>query len=315
MIFDGCEPMPKLSEGTVALGLLAGFAFWIFVVLPILYYPRTEPPKNDQWSTHAESKSESEAPSLLPYKLLTSTGRDEIAAYCKANADEKEKDWTHKYICDVRVTDAYIAFFTGLLMVVTIGLIIVGLLTVGRMKITEERQLNHTRQVERAYVTISHTPPGLVIEGNSGWITVRVRNFGRTPATVTDVLLKTITLPKDDRLPDVPNYERKNREARKIPKGFLVSNDELFYGEAYEVHERIKSGALKFWFIGYVDYIDQFGQRHRGGYARLYDPPSDDPLRYEGDDRAFKERNNLRFVQQDGYNYDRPRQEGEGIDW
>jgi hypothetical protein len=51
-----------------------------------------------------------------------------------------------------------------------------------------------------------------------------------------------------------------------------------------------------------VDYIDAFGERHRGGYARIYDPQPGVP-------------NNLGFVAQDGYNYDRLRDEGEGRDW
>jgi hypothetical protein len=32
--------MPKLSEGTIALGGLALLAIWLFIVLPILYLPR-----------------------------------------------------------------------------------------------------------------------------------------------------------------------------------------------------------------------------------------------------------------------------------
>lgn len=45
----------------------------------------------------------------------------------------------------------------------------------------------------------------------------------------------------------------------------------------------------------------------RGGYARQYDPRRDDP--------ANENRNNLIFVTQRGYNYDRPRKKGEGNDW
>ncbi len=55
--------------------------------------------------------------------------------------------------------------------------------------------------------------------------------------------------------------------------------------------------------IGYVDYLDKFGGRHRGGYARKFAPELD------GTD------NNLIFVDQTGYNYDRSRKKGEGNDW
>ena len=47
--------------------------------------------------------------------------------------------------------------------------------------------------------------------------------------------------------------------------------------------------------FGYVDYTDQFGQNHRAGYARRYDP------------NIKKGQNNLVFVTEYGYNYDEPR--------
>ena len=59
--------------------------------------------------------------------------------------------------------------------------------------------------------------------------------------------------------------------------------------------------------VGYVDYIDVFGGHQRGGYARVYDPALD-----TGPEDA---RNNLAFVTDRAYNYDRPREEGEGDDW
>ena len=34
--------MPKISEGQFALGGLTGFAIWLFIVLPLLYYPTDE---------------------------------------------------------------------------------------------------------------------------------------------------------------------------------------------------------------------------------------------------------------------------------
>ena len=53
--------------------------------------------------------------------------------------------------------------------------------------------------------------------------------------------------------------------------------------------------------LGYVDYIDIFNRRRRTGYARIYNPG--------------KAGNNLSFFKTAGYNYDRPREEGEGKDW
>ena len=77
----------------------------------------------------------------------------------------------------------------------------------------------------------------------------------------------------------------------------------------------------KFYLLGYVDYIDKFGDRHRAGYARVYDPLENSEARYTKagvlDVKAYARRNNLPFVMTPGYNYDRPREKkkGEGNDW
>jgi len=61
--------------------------------------------------------------------------------------------------------------------------------------------------------------------------------------------------------------------------------------------------------------VDKFGKRHRAGYARLYQPSLDERRIY-GTEEDFNRRSNLIFVPlQAGYNYDRPRTEGEGNDW
>jgi hypothetical protein len=62
---------------------------------------------------------------------------------------------------------------------------------------------------------------------------------------------------------------------------------------------------------GYVDYIDAFGNRHRGGFGQNYYLPYDSRKNYESDE-AFTARSNLTFLMQDGYNYDRQRKDNEG---
>src|SRR6516164_5104049 len=133
--------MPKFSQGTVALAALIAFALWSFVVLPLLYYPRYEAPNYHNRSVHGETQSGSTEPSLILYKVFTQTGRNEISRYCTNDSQQEQHDWAHKYICDVRISDVYIAVFTGLLALVTIGLIIVGFFTIRQMVFTERRQL------------------------------------------------------------------------------------------------------------------------------------------------------------------------------
>jgi len=208
----------------------------------------------------------------------------------------------------LKVSDAFLAAFTAMLVIVGI------LQTIILFKTT-----THFKIVERAYIKMSHLPPGIETEGITGLfgVTLEIANFGKTPARVTDVVLTPVIVPHDKGLPKKPDYQlpaiRDN-----IPNAFLVTEDKFFLTQSFKIPklETISILELKanLYVIGFVDYVDQFGQRHRGGYARLYRPRRDDRSRYRTDE-AFEQRSNLVFVTQDGYNYDRARVRGEGNDW
>jgi hypothetical protein len=88
-----------------------------------------------------------------------------------------------------------------LLSVFTLMLVVVGAL--------QTLQLARTNKsaaiVERAYVKMSHvSPPGWISFPDGTFaVQLRVRNHGRTPAKVTEVLLTYEILPRDQLLPEV----------------------------------------------------------------------------------------------------------------
>ena len=73
--------------------------------------------------------------------------------------------------------------------------------------------------------------------------------------------------------------------------------------------EDIRAGRKFLYVFGYVDYRDLFGVRHRGGYARRYEPLVDKA------EPNNPNRNNLVFADEPRYDYDRERKRGEGNDW
>jgi hypothetical protein len=175
----------------------------------------------------------------------------------------------------------------------------------------EDRKLNnktiaHNIAVERAYVNMSHKPPGLYSLAGSTtpnptavplaaneaiMVNVQVTNHGPTPATITAAVM---TIEVGESLPDKPSYS----DHKTWGAFFLMPNDGHFYtgrmihtGIKEEDMARIQAGeGLFIWAIGYVDYTDVFGKRHRAGYARRYSPRSAE--------------NNLVFETKPGYNYD-----------
>src|SRR5215469_14667542 len=74
--------------------------------------------------------------------------------------------------------------------------------------VNAHHQLTHNQKVERAYVKISHPSPGIRQLKSDGSIrlTVSIKNYGKTPATVTNVVIKPIVVPHGDQLPPVPDY-------------------------------------------------------------------------------------------------------------
>jgi hypothetical protein len=160
------------------------------------------------------------------------------------------------------------------------------------------RQWVSYRRGERAYVTLSHYSdrgvPALQLDldGRVAMVTVRVKNFGNTPATIRRVSLALRV--SRDRLPRRPRYGPPDDDIGF----FLVKGDHFDVTPSLAIStedaERIVDGA-PVWLIGYVDYRDAFRRRYRGGYARRYDP---DPA---------SGANNLIFESQRGYNYDRRR--------
>jgi hypothetical protein len=127
----------------------------------------------------------------------------------------------------------------------------------------------------------------------------------------------------DEPLPHLPPYDggKLRRMWVTVMKGQDIT---IFHNHLFQVAgiEDLKaSESLKLYAIGYVDYIDKFGERHRSGYAHVYNPSLDN-FNYWSEDtdpttaaKAWAERLNLSFVTQPNYSYDRKRKKGEGKDW
>lgn len=185
--------------------------------------------------------------------------------------------------------DGWLAIFTGLLALFTLLLVWVGCL----QRRTLDATLRSNRVVERAYVDLSHEPPGLELSAPSAPpaadVAVRVKNHGNTPAEVTAVSLRLwinqAPLPADPE----PLY------APPQPiRYFLTTRDDFSFSQALPITtselRQILAGTPAY-VLGYVEYRDIFRGRHRYGYARKYD--------------RQRAGNNLIFVTEPGYNYDR----------
>lgn len=163
---------------------------------------------------------------------------------------------------------------------------------------------------ERAYLRISFEMPGVRWKEKSGnglYLEALVKNFGRTPAVITDIRIGIAPREHGDLLPAEFPFPTAERES--IPNGLLVPQDHLshekFFGLRPESLEDIRTAAKRLWIFSHVDYIDTFGTRHRAGLARLYE------RMLEG----RTDSTNLMLSTERRYDFDRKRKNGEGNDW
>ena len=223
--------------------------------------------------------------------------------------EERQRDQDQK-----SATERGLLWFTAMLAVATIALVVA---TVG-LVFFAKTQIEDSRINQRAYVRMSHGPPGIDVKVNTGllYINMGIKNFGNTPANITDIMFKVVVMsPKNAPLPTIPDY---SSDRTVFPKAFLVSQEEFFIFHILRIAPEeiisVRDWSADLYIIGFVDYIDKFGDRHRGGYARKYAVGRDDRPSYEFDEQ-FAKRNNLIFVTEAGYNYDGLRISGEGDDW
>jgi hypothetical protein len=154
-----------------------------------------------------------------------------------------------------------------------------------------------TRRVDRAYVDLSHSPPGLVkfLPDTEPSIEICIKNHGRTPADILLVALNLVLGGKSMPLPPDPPYDTAQFTTLTA---FLMPNETVRMWNNLDkvptpIIDEINGGNVVLTIVGYVEYVDRFGQKHRNGYARRYIPK---PIPTTS--------NNLVFVDQPGYNYD-----------
>ena len=197
--------------------------------------------------------------------------------------------------------DVALILLTGALVVFTGGLVIVGYLqrktTQASNKLTEAtneiadtaNRMNHA--IYRAYVDLSHRPPGLELSQSSSNANVQmtVMNHGETPADLSGVLLRLVAT--NDPLPDTPPYGSASVQPVSI---FLNAGESVNFPWSMQVPsdviQQIEAGGIGAWLVGYVEYDDRFGRKHRNGYARRYEPA--------------QPQNNLVFELHENYNND-----------
>jgi len=169
---------------------------------------------------------------------------------------------------------------------------------------------DHAKMTERAYIQPWCLHPGIQFKhfqsGNDvATLHMQIKNCGRTPARITTAVLSLSIRPTGAALPEHPEYP--DPIPRQTIKMFLVTNADFFVGDALtlsanDMKALKESRTQTIVALGYVDYIDRFGDRHRAGVGMVYERVTE----YVMERRTAGERapgSNLIFITSPNNNY------------
>jgi hypothetical protein len=237
--------------------------------------------------------------------------REDKAAFDRRTATLTEQ--TVKLTAETTWFNGWLALFAGLQFLVLVGQAYL----LYRQSNFNAAQVINQQVIERAYIKISHVPPGVIfMPSGSCRVKMCVKNFGSTPAKVTAEVTKIEVTDMDTAMTSaeeaLANVKQRPMEA------FLVTDDEFYFVQPLFLDEKtstvVQHGRKTLRIYSYIDYIDQFGERHRAGYARQFNSALDIEQNYSTLEE-YRGRSNLDLLTEPGYNYDRPRKQGEGNDW
>jgi hypothetical protein len=288
---------------------LAFLIAWSMMHSQILAQGHNQKGAQHRSSTKAETHGSESDPIIV--KILPSTKSD---ADAKKEEEERGKRDSAEQL--KQKTDNDLVTFTGKLADYTWLLFCVGVLQFGILVaqiVYICRQEKATKTIERAYVKMSHESPGLKFNGMGGVaVQMHVRNFGKTPARVSSVVLDSRYIENIASIPpDPPMIEN------RVPVlAFLVEGDEFWFSHqralGVPMMDKVQAGDGMLLVWGHIVYTDAFDRRHRAGYGRIYNFTAD--LEYSGVTKELHDkRSNLDLVTQQTYNYDRPYKEGQDI--
>jgi hypothetical protein len=271
--------MPKVSEGTVALGGLAAIAIWLLVALPFLYGPPSRD-LNEQKNVISESPNQAantkpDGSARAPFVVQVMPGPKSAEQRSQVAEDREEK----------KSADRWLMRWTAALFAATVGLILAtGIL--GYFGFQQSRDMKASiaasvisanaakaaaealpaiessyvfLRLEQSSVTPAFRSPGI----RSLWVKYNFINHGKTPAVIQEIRVGIKRLAGD-----LPVDAWAEQDAVKLPVDVLGTG-ESFEKNGFQIRDPEKltdadadliiAGGLFIYFFGNVSYQDVFG--------------------------------------------------------
>ncbi|HZT51631.1 MAG TPA: hypothetical protein VFA22_06855 [Stellaceae bacterium] len=197
------------------------------------------------------------------FDFLSSGGLTNIAKYCAIDMPDKPNQWLHGFICSVRVTDVAIGFYTGLLVIVLVGLVLVGVVQYELFSRTARQQLRSYLLVESAARAGEHD--------ENPEFQIVIKNFGQTPAYRVRTWIAV--RPGERTQAGLPGPEAGTIDASDAalgPGGSIALGKQFEGGWDEAGLEDFLSGRIVLFVYGEVTYRDAFNRRRYTRFRAMY---------------------------------------------
>jgi hypothetical protein len=252
----------------------AGIAvFWLLILaIPYSGVKSQQPPQDQAENSQSQAARPHAESGHSAVEIPNAPAADGRTGHDTEKGNEEKPDWTARW--------------TGLLVLVTAGLIVIGYCTIRAMRETERRSL-------RAYVGMDEiveeftnltTPnyvPNRIVAGAASpdRLLVRLKNFGSTPSNRTSVWVNWQPTPFPQRLPEnftYPDYDgvtggdvrpvwsRATVFPDQIHISFVQVNDLTAFRDAV-------ARRVSLYLYGHIDYADVYGRPHTTTFCFTYD--------------------------------------------
>jgi hypothetical protein len=246
--------MPKITDGQFALGGLAFFAIWVFVVLPFLYGPpprfaeTSRPPKPHSEQAQQQAASKPDGSESAPFFIKIPKTAEEAAQEAE---DRRDKATTDRWLM---IFTGAVALFTLLLVGATILLYRAGERQLRHLAETSERQL-------RAYVFPIEARLTKFTAGHPLECRIAIENSGQTPAYRLTHMARIglVNFPPKEPHPECESSETTSK-TNIGPRGKIDKFGAMQWPLTEEWVTLLNSRAAAIYVYGRIDFTDAFGR-------------------------------------------------------
>ena len=268
---------PRILTPLVIFAAALVVTFWSWQIAITLKQPPQAIEEHHRGSNQSQANG---SPWFVVFRILLPGGLDRLSDYCNAHSEEEKRKWLQVYYCDFKVTDIYLAVFTGLLWFFTTAL---AFATIWQAWLTRNEFVSSHRPEIRLKLIWLASQDGRqfdprIIAGQPIVVRLDMVNVGHTSAHVQCINFVALILPMGQRLPQRPPYNDETIHQffkTYFPKFKLLSGMTLTHAVADRLNipsdedaAGLRDGTRRLYCMGVIEYVDDSKRWRQTAFCR-----------------------------------------------